>query len=327
MTALAPLSTAPPARRGRPVIWAGVLAAGACLLAAGCSASSSSPSTAAPAMGPMSGAGAVHGGPEPQAAAPVTGPSVPGRLSAKSLRLTALAPPRQSIIYTATLTVRAANVETAVARATRLAESAGGYVSAEHSTLTTGRSARALVSIQFKIPVSTYPGTLAALSGLGTKLSETQGTQDVTQTVADVNSRVASAEAAIVQLRKLLARAGTVNGLLTVQDQINQEEASLEALKAQQQALAGETTYATVSMVIQGPAPVHHRHRHRAKPVAGFLGGLTAGWHALRRAVAAVLTVAGAVLPFAVVIALVAAAAYAARRRLARRRAGASPAQ
>jgi hypothetical protein len=278
-------------------------------------------------MGPMSGAGAAHGGPAPKAAAaaPVTGPSVPGRLGAKSLRLTALAPPRQSIIYTATLTVRAANVETAVARATRLAESAGGYVSAEHSSLTRGRSIRALVSIQFKIPVSTYPGTLAALSGLGTKLSETQRTQDVTQAVADVNSRVASAEAAIIQLRKLLAHAGTVNGLLTVQDQINQEEASLEELMAQQRALAGETTYATVSMVVQGPAPVHHHHR--AKPVAGFLGGLAAGWHALRRAVAALLTVAGAVLPFAVVLALLAAAVYAARRRLARRRAGASPAQ
>ena len=271
----------------------------------------------------------VHGPSAPRGAvpAPVTGPSGQGQPAGRSAHLTALAPPSQSIIYTATLTVQAVNVETAVTRATRLAEAAGGYVSAEHSSQTRGRSLRALVSIQFKIPVSTYPGTLAALSGLGTKLSETQQTQDVTQTVADVNSRVASAGAAIAQLRRLLARAGTVNGLLTVQDQINQEEASLEALKAQQQALAGETTYATVSMVIQGPAPVHHRHHRRAKPVAGFLGGLTAGWHALRRAVAALLTVAGAVLPFAVVLALVAAAGYAARRRLARRRAGASPAR
>jgi Domain of unknown function (DUF4349) len=323
MTALAPLGTAPPARRGRPVLWAGVLAAGACLLAAGCSAGSSSPSAAAPAMGHMKAA--VHG---PLSAVPApAGVAGQGRSAPRSLRLTALAPPSQSIIYTATLTVRAANVDTAVARATRLAESAGGYVSAEHSTLTTGRSARALVSIQFKIPVSTYPGTLAALGSLGTRLSETQQTQDVTQTVADVNSRVASAQTAIIQLRKLLARAGTVNGLLTVQDQINQEEASLEALMAQQRALAGQTTYATVSMVIQGPPPVHHRHHHKAKPVAGFLGGLTAGWHALRRVVAALLTVAGVVLPFAAVLALLAAAAYAARRRQARRRAGASPAQ
>jgi hypothetical protein len=278
----------------------------------------------------MGTAGAAHArsvaGAAPAPAAP--GKAARGTSAPKSLSLTALARPSQSIIYTSTLTVQTANVAAAVSRATRLAESAGGYVSAEHTSLTRGHAARALVSIQFKIPVGTYPGTLAALGGLGTKLSETQRAVDVTQTVADVSSRVASAQTAIVQLRKLLAHAGTVNGLLTVQDQINQEETSLEALKSQQQALAGETTYATVSMVIEGPAPVrHHRHHHQAKPVAGFLGGLIAGWHALRRVVVGLLTVAGAALPFAVVLALVAAAAYAARRRLARRRAGASPAQ
>ncbi len=152
---------------------------------------------------------------------------------------------------------------------------------------------------------------------------------DVTQAVADVNSRVTSAKAMIVQLRKLLARAGSVSGLLTVQDQISEEEASLEALQSQQRALAGETTYATVSMVILGPAPPRHhaRHHRHTKAAAGFLSGLTAGWHALIKVTVRVLTVAGAVLPFAVIAALAALAAYAARRRLARRRAGASPAQ
>jgi len=327
MTALAPLSTILPARR-RPVAWAGFLAAGACLLAAGCSASSESTPSTSGAGGAVHAAAGV-----PAQAAPVPASaaksalSVGGRSSRNSLRLTALVPPSQSIIYTATLTIRAANAETAVSRATRLAESAGGYVSAEHSSLTRGRTGttQALVSIQFKIPVSAYPGTFAALSGLGTKLTETQRTQDVTQTVADVNSRVASAQAAIVQLRKLLTRAGTVNGLLTVQDQINYQEANLEALQSQQRALAGETTYATISMTILGPPPAH-RHRHH-KAAGGFLGGLTAGWHALRRTVAALLTVTGAALPFAVILAVVAAVAYAARRRLARRRAGASPAQ
>jgi Domain of unknown function (DUF4349) len=326
MTALAPLSTILPARR-RPAAWAGFLAAGACLLAAGCSASSESAPSASGAGAAVHAAAGVPAQAAPVLAPAANGLSAAGKSARNSLRLTALVPPSQSIIYTATLTIRAANAETAVSRATRLAESAGGYVSAEHSSLTRGRTGttQALVSIQFKIPVSAYPGTLAALAGLGTKLSETQQTQDVTQTVADVNSRVASAQAAIVQLRKLLTRAGTVNGLLTVQDQINYQEANLEALQSQQRALAGETTYATISTTILGPPPAHHHRHHKA--AGGFLGGLTAGWHALRRVVAALLTVTGAALPFAVILAVVAAASYAARRRLARRRAGASPAQ
>jgi hypothetical protein len=183
-----------------------------------------------------------------------------------------------------------------------------------------------MVSIQFKVPATDFQSTLGALSALGTKRSETQQAQDVTGTVADVNSRVASAEAAIAQLRKLLSHAGTVSGLLTVQEQINQEEASLEALQSQQRALARETTYATISMTVTGPPPPHaHQQRHQG--VAGFLGGLAARWRGLRVVVAAVLTLAGAVLPFAIPLGLAAWATVATHRWLGRRRtAGARPA-
>lgn len=333
MTALAPPSTASPARYRRPAAWAGALTAGACLLAAGCSAGNQSASSASGASGargaavhgPVNGpaAGAVAAAP---AALHAAGSSAPGGQAQKSLSLTALAPLGQSIIFTASLTVQDANVEAAVSRAASVVGTAGGYVSAEHTSLSHSRSARSMVNIQFKIPVGSYQATLVTLGGLGTRLSESQQAQDVTQTVADVSSRVASAQATIVQLRKLLARAGSVSGLLSVQDQISQEEASLEALQSQQRALANETTYATVSMVILGPLPAHH-HRHHHKATAGFLGGLAAGWHALRNVADVVLTVAGALLPFAVILALVLAAAYAARRRLARRGTGTTQAQ
>ena len=266
MTALAPLSTI----SRRPAAWAGVLAAGACLLAAGCSAGSQS--VRPPLLAPASSARRAVMGAAAAPAAPLAGGTAHGSAALGSqarrgvLRLSALGPLSQSIIYTAGLTVQAPNVETAVSRATSVAESAGGYVSAEHTSLSRNRSVRAMVNIQFKIPVGSYPATLTALGALGTKQSETQRAQDVTQTVADVTSRVTSAKATIVQLRKLLARAGTVNGLLSVQNQISQEEASLEALQSQQRALASETTYATVSMVILGPTPAHqHHHHHRSK--------------------------------------------------------------
>jgi hypothetical protein len=325
MTALAPLSTI----SRRPATWAGVLAAGVCLLAAGCSAGSQSASSAAGTG--SSAQKAVMG--SAAAPAPVAGGAAHGNAAPASrarngaLRLNALGPLSPSIIYTAGLTVQAPNAETAASRATSVAESAGGYVSAEHTLLSRNRSVRAKVDIQFKIPVGSYPATLTALGALGTKQSETQRAQDVTQTVADVTSRVTSAKATIVQLRKLLARAGTVNGLLSVQNQISQEEASLEALQSQQRALASETTYATVSMLILGPAPVHQHHHHHGKAAAGFLGGLIAGWHALGKVTVRVLTVAGAVLPFVVILGLVAAGAYAAWRWMARRRTRTSPAQ
>lgn len=268
--------------------------------------------------------GSVHA---PSAARPASeafGAGAPAA-AGKTAGLAAVPLPGQSVIFTASLSLGTRNVQATVARATQLAQSAGGYVSGEHARIAqAGQHALPVVNIQFKVPAAAYQPTLTALGGLGTRRSETQRAQNVTGTVADVNSRVTSAEAAIAQLRKLLTRAGSVGGLLSVQEQINQEEASLEALQSQQRALARATTYATISLTVTRIAPQpapYHRHR------AGFLRGLTAGWHALRTAVTWLLTVAGAVLPFLIPAGLVTLAAILGRRWwLGRRRAGASPA-
>jgi Domain of unknown function (DUF4349) len=317
MTAPVSRLTAHPPRPRRAATWTLLLIVGACLLAAGCSSG-----------GTANGTSAGNGAAAPEALhAPVSGGAAgvksarSGTSAAAGAGLTAVPlPGGQSVIFTATLSLRATDIQATVARATQLAQAAGGYVSGEHASMTQSRHARAMVSIQFKVPAADYQSTLSALSALGARRSETQQAQDVTATVADVNSRVASTEAAIAALRKLLSRAGTVGGLLTVQEQINQEEASLEALQSQQRALARETTYATISMTVTGPPPprTHQNHQHHA--IAGFAGGLAAGWSALRVVVATLLTLAGAVLPFAIPLGLAAWAAVAGRRWLGRRR-------
>ena len=290
-----------------------VLGVCACFLLAGCS--SASPS-AAPAPGTaqhaaMSGPGVTG--------APAVAPSA----AAGQPRLTGLAA-SQSIIYTASLTVRAADVRAAASRAAGLATAAGGYVSSESTRANHAHPAQATVFIQLKIPVASYQATLATLAGtLGTRLSLSQQAQDVTLTVADVSSRVASAQAAIAALRGLLARAGTVSSLLAVQDQINAEEANLEALLSQQRALSHATSYGTVSVLLvsRRPPPAGHP----VKITGGFAGGLAAGWHALRQLASWLLTGIGAVLPFTAFVAAAIFLGFRGRRWLARRRSG--PAQ
>src|SRR6266702_3005008 len=290
---------------------------GASLLATGCSAGQPSSSSApareaapgAPARAPVaSGAGGI----------PAPAPAEPGGARLASLRIQG----HQSVIYTASLTVRAADVGAASTRAAQVAVAAGGYVSSEDATGGNARRGRARVSIQLKIPVAAYPASLAALARLGKKLSESQHAEDVTQAVADVTSRVASAKAGIAQLRRLLARTGSVRSLLAVQDRINTEESDLES---QQRALAGETTYGTVTLLLVSTR-VATVKRH-VKLGSGFTGGLAAGWQALRQVVSWLLTAVGAVLPFVIPLALAAFLGYRARRWRGRRRAQPSQAE
>jgi hypothetical protein len=152
--------------------------------------------------------------------------------------------------------VRARSVAAAASRATQIAQDAGGYVSSQATSADPDHPSQATATIQLKIPVPAYAATLTQLAAaLGSQLSLQQQARDVTQQVADVDSQVASDQAAIAQLRTLLAHAGLVGDLLSVQNQINQEETALESMQAQQRALSHQTSYATVALTILGPAP------------------------------------------------------------------------
>jgi len=294
----------------------GALLAGACLLAAGCSAGGSTASSSPGLAARPAPARAVPGSSPAQGSAE----SAAGSGSAGVGTSLTAQPATSSIIYTASVTVRARDLTRAASQATQLARAAGGYVSSENTALNRAHPDRSTVSLQLKIPVSAYPATLGALSSqLGTRLAMSQHAQDVTQTVADVTSRVTSAQAAISQLRALLRHAGSVTSLLTVQNQINDQESSLESLLAEQRALTHETSFATVTMLLV--ASPHARHQSRQHTAGGFVGGLKAGWHGLVRAVSVLLTGAGAALPFAVIAAILGYASYRTRRWYLHRRA------
>jgi hypothetical protein len=290
------------------------------MLLAGCSGTSASSAASASGMA------------APTAEALPPGAAAAGSRSAGSAAgqpanagTTARLAPSSDIIYTAQLTVRAANVSSAAARAAQITEGVGGYVSNETTSADPDHPSQAIATVQLKIPVASYQFILGQLAGgLGTQLSLQEQAQDVTQQVADVNSQVASDQAAIVQLRALLSRAGSVGDLLNVQNQINNEESALEAMQAQQRALSHETTYATVTLTLLGPKAKPVPHRTKAPP--SLAGGLGAGWHALKVSLSWTLAFLGAVAPFAVIAAIAGYAIYRGRRWMLRRRPAPHPA-
>ena len=297
----------------------GVMLAGGMLLA-GCSATSASSAASGSAVAAPSAEALAPGAGAPASRAANSANGQPANAGT-----TARLAPGSDIIYTAQLTVRAANVGSAATRAAQITEGVGGYVSNETTSADPDHPSQAIATVQLKIPVASYPAILGQLAGgLGTQLSLQEQAQDVTQQVADVNSQVASDQAAIVQLRALLSHAGSVGDLLEVQNQINNEESALEAMQAQQRALSHETSYATVTLTILGPKAKPVPHHTKAPP--SLAGGLGAGWHALKVSLSWTLAFLGAIAPFATIAAIAGYAIYRARRWMLRRRPAPRPA-
>lgn len=250
---------------------------------------------------------------------------VPSGAAGAAVQTADLAPASQSIIYTASITVRSADVAAAARRVVALVVAAGGYTSAEHVVSATAGKAGETVDITLKIPVPAFQSVLGQLSSpaLGKQISMQQQATDVTEQVADVDSLVTSEQDAISALQGLLKRAASVSGLLQVQQQISADESTLNSLLAQQRALDHETSYATVTMTLVSPV---HKAAHKKAARHGFLAGLAAGWRALRHATAWVLTALGAAVPFLIVVVVLGGIGYGGWRRYGRRRPGATPA-
>jgi Domain of unknown function (DUF4349) len=218
-------------------------------------------------------------------------------------------PAGRSVVYTATMRIRAKDVDASATRAKQLAGAAGGYV--EHES---GSSDPPGSTITLKIPSDRYSGVLDQLSRrLGTKLSLSQQADDVTGEVADVDSRVRSAKAALASFRKLLDKATTVGEVIDVEQEIASREADLESLQARQKALSQSTQYATVTVTLEAAVKPARRHEDRG----GFVGALGDGWHAFTGFLGGVAVVFGWLLPFLVTAAIIVApiVAYRNRRR------------
>ncbi|GAA1572311.1 hypothetical protein GCM10009678_63700 [Actinomadura kijaniata] len=222
------------------------------------------------------------------------------------------AAPARSIIHRAQLRVRAPDVDAASTRAKQLTAAAGGYVADER---TSTRPASATLTL--KIPADRYPATLDQLAAqLGTRLSLSRQSEDVTGEVADVDSRVRSARSTLDSFRRLLGRAGSIDEVIRVEKEIAERQADLEALQARQKALRQGTGHATVTVEIGAPpsTPVAEPDRR------GFVGGLTTGWSAFTAFVSGAATVLGVLLPFLLPVAAVGVPARILWRRTRARR-------
>ncbi|MFF4490395.1 DUF4349 domain-containing protein [Streptomyces sp. NPDC001544] len=272
-----------PLRLGRPL--AAVLLA-ASLALAGCSSGGDS-------GGGTSGSKADAGSAAQRGAS--DGRARGAEAATKAPRLTA-----SHIIRTATLTVQVEDVPKALDEARSTAESAGGYVGNETTSRDSAGHERTRVVL--RVPTGKYDEVLTELQGTGRLVHRTAKAQDVTDQVVDVDSRIRSQRASVARIRELMDRAGKLSDVVTLEGELSSREADLEALLAQQASLKDRTSLATITLSLS-QTPVRHAGKDGSP---GFGDALAGGWHAFVTLLRWIALALGAVLPFAVLAALLA---------------------
>jgi hypothetical protein len=201
----------------------------------------------------------------------------------------------RSLIYTGTITVKVTQVPNAAEQAIAIAAGLGGVIAGDNRTIDEERSQAVLV---LRVPAERFASTLDAMAKLGTEESRQVQAQDVTDTIIDLDVRVATQEASVNRVRDLLARAQTIGEIVALETELTNRQAELDSLKQRRAKLGSLVALATITVVLRGPAAPEPT----SEPETGFMAGLKEGWKGFLASVTIVLTVAGWLLPWAIAI-------------------------
>jgi hypothetical protein len=153
-------------------------------------------------------------------------------------------------------------------------------------------------------------------------LHRTSNSQDVTEEVADLDSRVASQQASVQRVRAMMTQASTLKDLVLLEGELSQRQADLEALQARLKSMNGQADLSSITVTLTQPGTA-------ATPVAeereGFLGALQNSLGALAGFGRGLLVLLGLLLPWLVVLGVISGIGILIGRRLQRRDAATPP--
>lgn len=217
----------------------------------------------------------------------------------------------RDVVRTAELTVQVAD-PAAAARGVRTAATAAGGFVAEEQVDVTGSW------LVLRVPAAGLDRLVDDLAATGTVLARSGRSEDATDQVVDLDSRVASQQASLTRLRALLAQASSVGDVVAVESELARREADLDSLERRLAALRDRVTLSTLTVELRGAAATPP-----SAPPPGFGAGLGAGWAGLTAIGAVLAAVAGFLLPFLPLLAIAGGLVWVGLRyRRARRRRG-----
>ena len=148
------------------------------------------------------------------------------------------------LIKRASLEIEANDVAKAAQEATSVVETTGGYV---ENTRTGDERA----SLTLRVPAVELAAVLDRLAALGKEKQRRVSSEDVTDTVIDLEATLKNKIALRDRLRTLLERAKDVKEVLAVEEQLTRLQSEIDSMEGRLKSLRGKVQLATIDLSIQ----------------------------------------------------------------------------
>jgi hypothetical protein len=167
----------------------------------------------------------------------------------------AQAPPEASVprtpmvIRTATLAVVAKQFEGVRAAVEAIVSQANGFV--DHLSITGDTSSARSLGATLRVPGNRMAAALEKLRQLGQVVEDTQGSEDVTDQLVDLDARLANARATEQRLADILRnRTGKLSDVLEVEREIARVRLDIERMDAEKANMNRRVSYATITLTV-----------------------------------------------------------------------------
>lgn len=107
------------------------------------------------------------------------------------------------------------------------------------------------LTAELRVPAEQLDATLDALSEIGTVLSRTLTTEDVSNQLVDLQARMSNARKSEEALKQLMERSGNIADVLEVSRELSNVRQSIEQMAAQQKSLQTQVSYSTIRLSMQ----------------------------------------------------------------------------
>lgn len=152
----------------------------------------------------------------------------------------------RDIIYRATIEVQADDVAAANREAVAIVQGLGGIVFSQ----ATRTEPRPRTEITFKVLPADFSTALERLAGVGKLIDQVISSDDVTEIIVDLESRIITAEASVTRLRKFLEEATQLEDVAQLERELLDRETTLERLRGQIRTLRDQVDLATITLTI-----------------------------------------------------------------------------
>jgi hypothetical protein len=230
----------------------------------------------------------------------------------------------QKLISNGAVQLKSDDVAKAIFDVRNVVDKFAGEVEAnETQTDDDGDPLRARLTL--RVPTDQFDEAMQELEDVAVLIASSGNTKDVTTEVLDRDIRVQVQRRSIDRISLLLEQATSIRDVVAIEAQLSQRQADLAVLEKEQRYLDDQTAMATVNVSIERTKTKKKPAPEKADDDSGFFAGLDSGWSGLKTFGVGLATVLGALLPWMVVVAVLAIPAVPLLRRF-RRRAPAPPA-